>query len=153
MVYNGISEIKSKINIIDEEIIKLINQKNLLLNKITDLQAGENNINSEVNNIDFMTPPDHTNFYAKKMFGSSGEILDGSIAYIYENGGGPLKNHVHFNHNHLFIVVEGQAKIILEDDEIILNENESFLVKGSIPHSVWNNIKGKTVMIGLTIEN
>lgn len=152
MVYNTINEIKSKVNIIDQEIMKLNNQKNLLLKKITDLQGGENN-NSEVNNVDFITPPAHVNFYAKKMFGSSGKILDGSIAYIYENGGGPLKNHVHLSHNHLFIVVEGEAKIILEDEEIILSKNQSFLVKGSIPHSVWNNTKGRTVMIGLTIEN
>ncbi|MGN0143340.1 MAG: cupin domain-containing protein [Clostridium sp.] len=152
-MYNGINEIKSKVSVIEEEIMRLNNQKKLLLKKITDLQDDGENNNTEVSNIDFITPPDHINFYAKKMFGNSGKILDGSIAYIYENGGGPLKNHVHKSHDHLFIVVEGEAKIILENEEIILNKNESFLVNGSIPHSVWNNIKGKTIMIGLTIEN
>ena len=30
----------------------------------------------------FMTPPEHVNFEAKKLFGSMGRIIDGSIAYI-----------------------------------------------------------------------
>ena len=30
----------------------------------------------------FTVPPNHVNFDAKKLFGSVGEIIDGSIAYI-----------------------------------------------------------------------
>ena len=80
-----------------------------------------------------------------------GEIIDGSIAYIDLNGGGPQKKHTH-EHNHLFIVTEGEAKILLDDDEIIVEKNESFLVDGNIPHSVWNNIDGQTVMIGISVK-
>lgn len=33
----------------------------------------------------------------------------------------------------------------------IVEENESFLVKGNIPHSVWNSSGEETVMIGITV--
>lgn len=100
---------------------------------------------------DFITPPDHTDFLAKKLFGNAGEIIDGSIAYINANGGGPTELHTH-DHNHLFIVIKGEAKIMLNDDSILLHENESYLVKGSIPHSVWNNQADTTIMLGLSVK-
>lgn len=37
----------------------------------------------------FITPPNHINFEEKKLFDSVGEIIDGSIAYLNLNGGGP----------------------------------------------------------------
>lgn len=100
---------------------------------------------------DFITPPNHVNFLAKKLFGETGEIIDGSIAYLQQGGGGPVKLHTH-DHDHLFIVTKGEAKILLGDKEIILKKDESFLVKGSIPHSVWNNIDTETVMIGISVK-
>lgn len=100
---------------------------------------------------DFMTPPNHINFLAKKLFGNTGEIIDGSIAYLNKQGGGPLDNHTH-EHNHLFIVTEGEAKIVLAEDTVIVKKNESFLVYGKIPHSVWNNIEETTVMIGISVK-
>lgn len=100
---------------------------------------------------DFVTPPDHTDFLAKKLFGNVGEIMDGSIAYLHANGGGPTKLHTH-EHDHLFIVIKGEAKIILNDSHIILHENESYLVKGSIPHSVWNNQEDITIMVGMSVK-
>lgn len=99
----------------------------------------------------FITPPDHVDFKAKKLFGNAGNIIDGSIAYIDLNGGGPAEQHTH-EHNHLFIVTKGEAKIRLADDEVILKKDESFLVEGKIPHSVWNNIQGETVMIGISVK-
>ena len=100
--------------------------------------------------MDFFTPPDHTGFKAKKLFESCGKIVDGSIAYIALNGGGPVEKHTH-DHNHLFIVTEGEAKILLDNEEVVVKKNESFLVNGKIPHSVWNNYDGETVMIGITV--
>ena len=44
---------------------------------------------------DFMTPPKYVNFRAKKLFGEMGRIIDGSIAYIDLNGGGPTELHTH----------------------------------------------------------
>ena len=99
----------------------------------------------------FITPPNHVDFKAKKLFGNVGNIIDGSIAYIDLNGGGPAEQHTH-EHNHLFIVTKGEAKIRLADDEVILKKDESFLVEGKIPHSVWNNIQGETVMIGIPVK-
>ena len=100
---------------------------------------------------DFITPPNHVNFMAKKLFGNEGTIIDGSVACLKPNGGGPLENHTH-EHNHLFIVTQGEAKIILDTETVIVRKNESFLVKGSIPHFVWNNIDGETVMIGISVK-
>lgn len=99
----------------------------------------------------FIVPPNHVNFEAKKLFGSVGEIIDGSIAYLNLQGGGPTEKHTH-EHNHLFIVVKGSAKVLLGEEEIIINQDESFLVKGTIPHSVWNNQDAETVMIGISVK-
>lgn len=99
----------------------------------------------------YITPLNHMNFEAKKLFGPMGEIIDGSIAYVDVNGGGPTDMHTH-DHNHLFIVVEGEAKILLGDEEVIVKKDDSYLVKGEIPHSVWNNIEGETVMIGISVK-
>lgn len=99
----------------------------------------------------FMIPPNHTNFAAKKLFGSMGEIIDGSIAYIDLQGGGPTEKHTH-EHNHLFIVTRGEAKVLLDNEDVIIKKDEAFLVNGKTPHSVWNNINGETVMIGISVK-
>ena len=49
-------------------------------------------------------------------------------------------------------MTEGEDKILLDDSEIIVKKDESFLVDGKIPHSVWNNHDGKTVMIGISVK-
>jgi mannose-6-phosphate isomerase-like protein (cupin superfamily) len=99
----------------------------------------------------FITPPNHLNFLAKKLFADMGEIIDGSIACLEKDGGGPLELHTH-EHNHLFIVVKGEAEILLNNEKVIVHENESYLVKGSIPHSVWNNLPETTVIVGLSVK-
>jgi len=98
-----------------------------------------------------MTPPNHKNFLAKKLFAEMGEIIDGSIAYLEKDGGGPLEPHTH-EHNHLFIVVKGEAKILLNNEIIIVKENNYCLVDGSMPHSVWNNLAETTIMIGMSVK-
>lgn len=35
----------------------------------------------------FITPPNHVRFLAKKLFGNVGEIIDGSIAYLEKKVG------------------------------------------------------------------
>ena len=67
------------------------------------------------------------------------------------NGEGPIELHTH-GHDHLFIVTDGEAKVLLEEKEVVIHKDEAFLVKGTIPHSVWNNINGITKMIGITIS-
>lgn len=97
------------------------------------------------------TPPNHVGFQAAKLFGENGEIIDGSLAYIEAGGGGPIELHTH-SHDHLFAVIEGEAKIILDRESVVIKKGESFLVDGSIPHSVWNNCPSQTVMIGINVK-
>ena len=99
----------------------------------------------------FITPPNHVNFRAKKLFANIGEIIDGSIAYLGENGGGPTELHTHA-HDHLFIVVKGEAKIQYADMAVTIKENDSYLVEGKTPHSVWNNGTEQAIMIGLSVK-
>ena len=99
----------------------------------------------------FSVPPDHVNFEAKKLFGSVGKILDGSIAYISLKGGGPTEKHTH-PHDHLFIVVQGEAKALAGDEEIIIRKDEAYPVTGATPHSVWSNRDEETVMIGISVQ-
>ncbi|WP_405366330.1 cupin domain-containing protein [Ruminobacter sp.] len=99
----------------------------------------------------FVTPPKHVNFKAKKLFGEiPGKIRDGAVAIVDLNGGGPEGMHSH-PHNHLFIVTSGEARVEYEDETVIIHENEAFVVEGSRPHAVWNNLDGRTVMIGITL--
>lgn len=100
----------------------------------------------------FITPPNHVNFEAKKLFGHMGQIIDGSVAYITCRGGGPTQQHTH-EHDHLFIVIKGEAKALLGDEEKIIRQDEAFLVKGTIPHSVWSNRDEETVMIGISVRD
>lgn len=99
----------------------------------------------------FFTPPDHVKFQAQKLFGPLTGVLDGSIAEMQPGGGGPQTPHTHA-HNHLFFVLEGQAKVLLGDEEIIIPQGETYLVKGSIPHSVWNDSDGVTKMLGISLS-
>lgn len=99
----------------------------------------------------FITPANHVHFRAKKLFGEMGKIKDGSIAYMDADGGGPTELHTH-KHNHLFIVCKGEARIQLDKEVVIVKENESYLVQGEIPHSVWNNIESETIMVGISVE-
>lgn len=100
----------------------------------------------------FSTPPDHLRFLAKKLFGPGGEIEGGAIAYLQPGGGGPIQPHTH-PHDHLFIVVSGEARVILGEEVKTIRPDEAFRVKGSIPHSVWNAAPEEvTVMIGITLK-
>ncbi|MBR4692480.1 MAG: cupin domain-containing protein [Oscillospiraceae bacterium] len=80
-----------------------------------------------------------------------GQIIDGSIAYIKLKGGGPTEQHTH-GHSHLFIVVKGEAKVLLDQEEAIIRKDEAFLVNGTVPHSVWSNQDEETVMIGISVR-
>ncbi|MGI6153115.1 MAG: hypothetical protein ACOYJB_04680 [Christensenellaceae bacterium] len=37
---------------------------------------------------DFKTPPAHTGFHAKQLFGKGGKLKDVSVAYMEPDGGG-----------------------------------------------------------------
>lgn len=100
---------------------------------------------------EFITPPDHRGFSAKKLFGEAGKIKWGAIGYLQPGGGGPIGNHVH-HEDHIFIVAEGEARVVCGDREIVVRKNESFFVDGTIPHSIWNNTDQTTVVIKISTE-
>ncbi|MDD3251482.1 MAG: cupin domain-containing protein [Lachnospiraceae bacterium] len=100
---------------------------------------------------EFITPPNHKGFSAKRLFDEGGKIKWGAIAYIDKDGGGPEGNHTH-RENHIFIVVDGEARVMLDDKAVIVKKNESFFVNGMTPHSIWNNSEETTVVIKISTE-
>ena len=72
----------------------------------------------------FITPEGDKGFLVKKLFNEMGRIQWGAIAYILENGGGPENNHTHSD-NHIFIVVDGEVRIVTGDREIIAGKDQS----------------------------
>lgn len=99
----------------------------------------------------FITPEGHKGFSAKKLFDEMGEIKWGAIAYIDENGGGPENNHTHSD-NHIFIVADGEVRIVSGDKEIIAGKNQAVLVDGMTPHSIWNNGAKTAVVIKISTK-
>ena len=70
----------------------------------------------------FITPEGHAGFLAKKLFDDMGKIHWGTIAYIEKGGGGPENNHTHSD-DHIFIVVDGEVRIVSGDTEMIVGKN------------------------------
>ena len=85
------------------------------------------------------------------LFRSSGKIKWGAIAYIEKGGGGPQGNHTHSD-NHIFIVTDGEVKVVMGDKEFIVRKNESFFVDGMIPQSIWNNGGQTAVVNKISVE-
>ncbi|MCR4836074.1 MAG: cupin domain-containing protein [Bacteroidaceae bacterium] len=50
------------------------------------------------------------------------------------------------------MVTEGEARIQLGEETVIIHKDEALLVEGRIPHSCWNNTDGVTKMIGITVQ-
>lgn len=102
---------------------------------------------------DFMIPPNHVGFKAKKLNGQiAGNVTDCAIAFIEPGGGGPDPSHTH-PHDHFFIVVEGWATIQMGNEKVKVNTDESIMVPGEIIHSIWNESAQPLKMIGLTINH
>jgi len=100
---------------------------------------------------EFITPPQHYGFTAKKLFDGFNRVLtNGSIAYIEPRGGGPSPSHSHVD-DHLFIVIDGTATIKLGDETIIVKADESIVVPGATLHSIWNETEDMLKMIGLSV--
>jgi mannose-6-phosphate isomerase-like protein (cupin superfamily) len=101
---------------------------------------------------EFITPPNHFGFQAKKIYGNpiEGCITDCSVAYIAPNGGGPRPSHVH-PHHHFFIVTEGEATIYIAQDIFHVKKDEAIFVNGNLQHSIWNEKTTELKMIGITI--
>ena len=46
---------------------------------------------------------------------------------------------------------KGEVRIALDKEEIIVKNDESYLVDGSIPHAVWNNKEAQTKELGINV--
>lgn len=99
----------------------------------------------------FITPEGHKGFSAKKLFDGMGRIKWGAIAYIEKNGGGPENNHTHSD-NHIFIIVDGEVRIISGERVIIAGKDQTVFVDGMTPHSIWNNGDKTAVVIKISTE-
>ena len=106
-----------------------------------------------MNKSDYVTPPYHIGFKAKKIYGEpiKGEFLDCAIAYIEPNGGGPRPSHTH-QHSHFFIVTKGVTTIHIGQELFRIKEDEAIYVDGKIKHSIWNETDKELKMIGITIN-
>ena len=102
---------------------------------------------------EYITPPNHFGFKAKKVWGESikGELLDCAIAHIEPLGGGPKPMHQHPDHSHLFIVTEGVATIYQDGQKVMVKQEEAIYVDGSTLHSIWNEGDSRLTMLGITI--
>lgn len=100
---------------------------------------------------EFITPEGHTAFLAKKLFDGMGKIHWGAVAYIEKGGGGPAGNHTHSD-NHIFIVVDGEVEIFLEDTPHAVKKDEMFFVDGMVPHSIWNHGETTAKVIKISVE-
>ena len=94
--------------------------------------------------------PEHVDFVAKRLFENMGELSNGSVIRVEKGGGGPTSDHFH-EHDHLFIIMKGEAKVIIEGRAFIVKENESIRVPGNKSHSIWNNLDDTMVMVGLSV--
>ena len=97
----------------------------------------------------FITLEGHKGFMAKKLFDEMGRIKWGAIAYIEKDGGGPQNNHTHSD-NHIFIVADGEVRIVIGDREVIARKDSAVFVDGMTPHSIWNNGKKTAVVIKIS---
>ena len=43
--------------------------------------------------------------------------------------------------------------MLLGDEEVTVPQDEAFLVRGAVPHSVWSARDDETVMIGISVEH
>ncbi|MBD5130021.1 MAG: cupin domain-containing protein [Ruminococcaceae bacterium] len=79
-----------------------------------------------------------------------GKIQWGAVAYIEKNGGGPEGNHTHSD-NHIFIVVDGEVEVFLNEESHIVKKDDMFFVDGMIPHSIWNHGESTAKVIKISV--
>lgn len=102
---------------------------------------------------EFITPPNHYGFKAKKIYGTpiEGCVEDCAVAYIEPNGGGPKPSHSH-PHGHLFIVTDGEATIYIGEDIFHVKTDEAIFIEGNKVHTIMNESTFVLKMIGITIK-
>ena len=51
----------------------------------------------------------------------------------------------------IFIVVEGEARVVMGNETVIVKKNESCFVDGMVPHSIWNNGDQTATVIKISV--
>lgn len=74
----------------------------------------------------------------------------GRIIHFGPMGGGPFILHSH-DYSHLIAAVKGEISVVFEDEEIKLSCNESCVVDGKRPHSVWNRTESEATAVDVYI--
>ena len=101
---------------------------------------------------DFFDTSEYSGVKVRRLFKNMGEISEGSSVRIAPYGGDPGDQHTHDEYDHLYIVTKGEVTLLLCDNKIVLKEDDYFLVKGCIPHSLWNHTYGETSLIDISIK-
>ena len=83
------------------------------------------------------------------------EVLVDTAGYkvkrIVVKPGGKLSLQKHFHRNEHWVVVSGEAKVTVDDDRFVLNENESTYIKMGQVHRLENETEDDLVMIEIQV--
>lgn len=103
-------------------------------------------------NSEFKELTGHKDFKIKKLFDHENNLIGrGDIAEIEPGGGGPFPSHIH-EHGHLFIVLKGEVDVSIDNDQFTVHENSSIKVPGNTKHSMINNSKRTSRVLGITVN-
>ena len=90
-----------------------------------------------------LTAPYHTGRAAVGDL-AAGLVFSGDAAYI-------VTAHDDSD-DHIFVIVDGEVRIVTGDREIIAGKDQAVFVKGMTPHSIWNNGAKTAVVIKISTE-
>lgn len=83
-------------------------------------------------------PSDYTGYAARALLcKEEGSPADCCLAVIEPGGGGATPAHTH-DHDHIFFVIEGAARIQIGEMSSLLTSNQALHVPGATIHSIWN---------------
>jgi len=106
--------------------------------------------NFKANEQGFKPVPNHKGFIAKLIPSPFEASTDVRLAEIAVEGGGPIEETTH-EHDHIFIVLEGQITVDIAGAKYLVEEEHSIYVEGQIPHSIWNTGNKTAHVIGVNI--
>ncbi len=93
----------------------------------------------------------HTGVLAKILLKDCGNINNVGIEIIKPHGGGPNHPDLH-RHDHMFIVVEGEIRAEISGATKVIKKDESIIVDGRLPHSIWNDADTPAKVVKISIN-
>ena len=93
----------------------------------------------------------HTATKAKTLLRDCGNIINVAIVVMEPHGGGPNTPGLH-RHDPMFIVVEGEIRAQIGGATKVVKKDETIMVDGRLPHSIWNDgdTPAKVVKLSIT---